>query len=598
MRSRPLHFILFISFLLVTLLGLAVAIGYTSVVLRESYETQAFEMLEADARLFAQLMQEKEFPSEPASIQRLARDLGQAAHIRFTVIRPDGRVIADTDVRDENVALMDNHLDRREVQDVLRYGSGRAIRPSPTLGTRHVYYALLMEVPEGQSYVVRASKPLLGLEQTIRTMRNRIILGGLVVIGIIAALSFLIARIISQPVREARDGAELFADGKLDHRLAVYGSAEVRELAITMNKMAKQLRERIDTITEQQSQMQAMFSSMSEGFILLNDEGRIVQLNQSAERMLGIELTKALGTHVYEVLRQPGLLRFVDNLMGGNSIVEADLETHIGGESQVIRARGKSILNSMGERTGALIALYNLTRLTRLESMRKDFVANVSHELNTPVTAISVAADTLSEGALDDPEMATRFVNTILQNRRRLSSLIDDLLALGRLEEEVKHDAVRLEKQPLLPTVRRALEKCEGRAEGKNIAITLDCDASLEVWQNSRLLQRAVHNLVDNAIRHSEAGTQVRIAAETLDEERVLLKVSDNGPGIPQEHLDRLFERFYRVDNSRSRQVGGTGLGLALVKYIALAHHGQVDVESKLGEGSTFIIQLHSGETV
>ncbi len=595
MRGHPLQRLLFFSYLLITLLGLMVVIGYTSVVVRDSYEQQTFKSLGSNARLFAETLKEMPTPLHDRDIQQLALQMGQVANVRFTVVRADGEVVADTR---ENPAIMDNHFSRSEIQAALRDGVGRAIRPSPTLGPERVYFALVADTSGDQQLVVRASEALRGVEASISAMRKRIIIGGMVVIGIIAVLSLMVARLISQPIREASDGAERFSRGDFDYRIAVYGTAEVRELAVAMNHMAHELQQRIETITEQQDQMTAMFSSMTEGFVLLDDEGRIVQINQSAERIFGIDLVKALGSHIYEVVRQPDFLRFIENLMDGNSVVEADLEAHLGGDEQVIHARGRSILNPKGERTGALIALYNLTRLTRLESMRKDFVANVSHELNTPVTAISVAAETLADGAMDDPKMGARFVTTILQNSKRLSSLIDDLLALGRIEEEVKEDAVRLEKQALLPTVRRAVEQCEGQAQGKQVDIELVVDADVAVWQNGRLLQRAIHNLLDNAVRHSPAGTRIEISAEEPQPGSVLLSVADNGPGIPPEHLDRLFERFYRVDNSRSRQVGGTGLGLALVKYIALAHHGQADVESTPGKGSTFTILLRAGETV
>ncbi len=595
MRGRPLQRLLFFSYLLLALLGLVVVIGYTSVVVRDSYEQQTYKSLESNARLFAEALSEKPEPLHDRDIQQLALKMGQVANVRFTVVRADGEVVADTR---ENPAIMDNHSSRSEIQAALREGKGLAIRPSPTLGPERVYFAIVIETSEDQQLVVRASEPLRGLEEAISAMRKRIILGGFVVIAIIAVLSLLVSRLISQPIREACDGAERFSRGDFNYRIAVYGAAEVRELAVAMNHMANELQQRIETITEQQDQMTAMFSSMTEGFVLLDDEGRIVQINQSAERILGVDLVKALGSHIYELIRQPDFLRFIENLMDGNSIVEADLEAHVGGDEQVIRARGRAIMNPKGERTGALIALYNLTRLTRLESMRKDFVANVSHELNTPVTAISVAAETLADGAIHEPEMGERFVSTILQNSKRLSSLIDDLLALGRLEEEVKEDAVRLEKKPLLPTVRRAVEQCEGQAQGKQIQIKISLDPAIEVWQNGRLLQRAIHNLIDNAVRHSPAGTHVEINAEKTQPGRVVLRVADDGPGIPTEHLDRLFERFYRVDNSRSRQVGGTGLGLALVKYIALAHHGQADVESTPGQGSTFSILLQAGDTV
>jgi two-component system phosphate regulon sensor histidine kinase PhoR len=365
-----------------------------------------------------------------------------------------------------------------------------------------------------------------------------------------------------------------------------------------MNSMAEELRGRIETISQQQSQLTAMFSSMTEGILLLDSEGRVVQINQSAERILAVTLHEALGTHIYEIIRQPELLRFIESLMEGNSVVEADLETHIAGAAQVIRARGQAILDTERARIGGLITLYNLTRLTRLESMRRDFVANVSHELKTPVTAISVATDTLSDGALEDPEMASKFLGTIKEHTKRLNKLIDDLLALGRIEEEVKHEAIQLKRTALRPTIEAALEECEGQAQGKHVSMRLECDRELEVWQNRKLLREALVQLVDNAVRHSVAGTEVRVEVMQNDADRVLLRVHDNGPGIPPEHQERIFERFYRVDNARSRQAGGTGLGLALVKYIALAHHGHADVESTVGEGSTFTMTLHCGRNL
>ena len=293
-----------------------------------------------------------------------------------------------------------------------------------------------------------------------------------------------------------------------------------------------------------------------------------------------------------EVLRNSDLQHVVAQTLSGHQPVEADIVMRVGAEERSCRrtarccAPGTDVASA-----GAVVVLNDVTRLKRLEAVRRDFVANVSHELKTPVTSIKGFAETLEDGALDDPETARRFVGIIVGQADRLNSIIADLLSLSTLEQREGESRLTLEDADICEVMRVAVEVCEPKAQAKGIGITVACAACLLPSVNMPLLEQAVVNLVDNAVKYSPEGSAVEVGlTETADE--VVVFVVDQGPGVPREHLPRLFERFYRVDKARSRDLGGTGLGLAIVKHIAQAHGGSVSVDSVVGRGSTFRIHV------
>jgi two-component system phosphate regulon sensor histidine kinase PhoR len=380
--------------------------------------------------------------------------------------------------------------------------------------------------------------------------------------------------------------AQRFAKGELDLRVPEPSCVELSDLAKALNEMATQLHDRILTITQQRNELEAVLSSMIEGVIAVDGQGRIVSVNKTAATLLNIDAQQAQGRNVEEVVRNTELHEFINKTLAGRQPTEADLPLPTEGD-RFFQLHGASLPRS----AGAVIVLNDMTRIRRLESLRRDFVANVSHELKTPVTSIQGFVEALLEGAMNDPKQAERFLKIIARHSDRLNSIIEDLLTLSRLEEDRERKETSFEVTELKPVLASAIELSSTKVEAKQMKIELICQDSTQAKINAALLEQAMINLIDNAIKYSSSGNTIRIIAEQKNNETTI-SVQDNGCGIAQEHIPRIFERFYVIDKGRSRKLGGTGLGLAIVKHIAQVHGGYVTVESSLGKGSAFTIHL------
>ena len=404
-----------------------------------------------------------------------------------------------------------------------------------------------------------------------------------------ASLWWLLRRVV-RPLREIRAAADSFAEGELQRRLPPFRSKELALLADSMNRMAVRLDQRIHGILNQQNEHEAMLSSMEEGVLAVDNHGAILSLNETCAALLGADAAKLRGRIIYEVIRKPDLLSFVEAALAHNASLDGDLRFY-GLEERWLNAHGTVLHDANRRKIGALIVLHDVTRLRRLENVRRDFVANVSHELRTPITSIKGFVETLLDEALDNKESALRFLQIVHRQVNRLNAIICDLLTLSRIERGSEEQTIEAAPEPVQEVLRAAVEMCQQRADARGIALILQCPEDLTASINAPLLEQAVVNLVDNAIKYSGAGASVELEGCRNDEE-VVIRVKDAGCGIAAKHLPRLFERFYRVDKARSREQGGTGLGLAIVKHIVLAHQGSVDVESTVGKGSTFCIRL------
>jgi two-component system phosphate regulon sensor histidine kinase PhoR len=329
---------------------------------------------------------------------------------------------------------------------------------------------------------------------------------------------------------------------------------------------------------------------MIEGVIAVDMEERIISLNQAAANLFECSASEAQGRSIQEVARNTALQDFVKEALSSAVLIERDINLYATGD-RILNSHGTRLYDEAGNQMGALIVLHDVTRLRKLENIRRDFVANVSHEIKTPITAIKGFVETLGEGAVNNHELTSRFLGIINKHVDRLEALIEDLLSLSRIEQEVENDVIVLREALIRDVLLTAIQVCQVKAAPKRINLELSCNEHLKASINNELLEQAVVNLLDNAIKYSGEDSVVRIAARQVDDE-IEIKVRDQGCGIEKKHLPRLFERFYRVDKARSRQMGGTGLGLAIVKHIIQAHHGRVTVESAPGHGSTFTIRI------
>ncbi len=585
-RKRLLaHLYPTILLILITALGL---LGWYSVVsLEDFYLSQTRQDLKAEALLIEQLLAGRWKGSEHARLERLVKNLGEKTTTRITLIRADGRVIADSN---QNPLKMDNHARRPEVRTALSGRTGSSLRFSRTLQTRMMYLAVPARDAGGISGVVRIAIPVGVIQEVLSTARSRIFVGIFMIALLAAGSSLIVYRRISRPLQEMKQGAERFAGGELDYRLPIPDSGEIGGLAVALNRMAEQLKERIETILRQRNEQEALFAGMVESVLAVDLDRRILSMNRAAEEMFGISAGVARGRSLQEIVRNVDLHNFYEKVLRSGETLEEDLLLFTEGERN-LQAHGTILRDAGKRRSGVLIVLNDVTRIRRLEKVRRDFFDNVSHELKTPITSIKGYVETLLNGESHNTEDVQRFLRIVSDQTDRLTTLIEDLLSLSRIEQGAERGGIHLHPDGLLGVIRGAVRNSEEKAASRGIGIQVDCDPALLARINPNLLEQALSNLIDNAVKYGDPNGTIRVECARAGAE-IELRVVDRGIGIAAEHHERLFERFYRVDKARSRREGGTGLGLAIVKHIAEAHGGRVAVESVPGQGSVFSIFL------
>lgn len=521
------------------------------------------------------------------NIDQLCKELRQKSGTRFTVIMPNGKVVGDSH---DNPAFMENHANRPEIQQALSGTPGISIRYSPTLHETMMYIAVPIRTEDQISAVVRCSLSISDIQNSLWNIYTSLAVSGMIIAALAAVISFQVSRKISRPLEWMKSMAETIAHGELGHRLPIPANRELGGLAEAMNLMAVQLEDRIRTILQQRNEKDAILSSMIEGVLAVNREENIISINDAAAQLFQVDREKVIGRSIQEAIRNPELHRFVERTMSSRLPVEGDIVVR-DSENHYLQVHGASLLDAEGERIGVVVVLNDVTHLRKLENLRREFVANVSHELKTPITSIKGYVETLLDGAIDSPEDSVRFLQIIVKHTDRLNSIIEDLLSLSRIEQDSERSLVELQDTPLHTIIHSVVEYVGAKAKEKNITIESDCPEQVHAAVNPPLLEQALSNLIDNAIKYSEPDSRVWVTCRHTDGE-VTVQVLDQGCGIEPRHLSRLFERFYRVDKARSRTLGGTGLGLAIVKHIAQAHGGQVTVKSTPGKGSIFTIHL------
>jgi two-component system phosphate regulon sensor histidine kinase PhoR len=590
MQHRPLIWILFPSQLLITLAVLFafIWIGISSI--RSFQVTETAMDIENRAHLVAGSVLAYLVHDDRAGLEAFCREAGRKSATRLTVIALDGKVLADSD---QDPARMENHSDRPEVVAALSGAIVPSMRFSQTLQKKFMYVGIPLEEQGSRKGVLRLAVPVAGIDEQLAAVSRQIIWGCLMVALVAALVTWFVARRITKPLERMKLGVERVTSGDFSLRMRVEGAEELAGLARAFNEMTVQLDARIQTIVGQHSQLQAVFASMVEGVITVDTEEKILDINQSGGKLLNVDPEKVRGKSIILALRNTHLQNFVKNALACGTPLEGEFSSRLGadGREKYFYAHGARLQDGQGHITGALIVINDVTNLRHLESIRRDFVANVSHELKTPITSIEGFSETLLDGALEEPEDARRFVEIINKQASRLHAIVEDLLALSRVEQEAKREEILLQELPVVDVLKSAIQTCNPNAERAGTATSLICEQGILARINPALLEQAVINLLDNAIKYSGKGSAIRVEAEKQPGE-VLIRVSDNGVGIAKQDVARIFERFYRVDKARSAKLGGTGLGLSIVKHIVSAHHGHISVDSSPGKGSTFTIHL------
>ena len=516
-------------------------------------------------------------------INRIAVD-----DVRITIIRSDGIVVADSQA---DISKLDNHADRPEVLSALNGVPGRSKRYSDSLGEDLVYVAMpLVDLSNG-SYVIRSAMSVQDIDKALGEILGRIAFTGIITFLALSMLSFLSERRIIAPLADIQKAAEAFSGGNLDYFLSIPGPEDVRVVAETLNDMAEALKYRLNEITKGKNELAAVFSSMMEAVVVLDESLSIRHINRSALKIMELPESDVYGRSLIETFMNSDLQSLAEETLASQSPVERDI-TFNGDRNLILHAHGTRIPPADDKTSGNAIVLVmnDITRTQHLENMRRDFVANVSHELKTPITNVKGYLETLADGVMDDPETAKRFLAISIRNADRLNAILDDLLSLSRLEQQ-GGEGLEFEIRPLDDIIGGAFQYCTLKSSDKGIDMRFEGEKNLLASVNTLLMEQALNNLIDNAVKYSNEGAVVTVHIEK-NGGMADISVIDEGIGIPAKDLPRIFGRFYRVDKARSRELGGTGLGLAIVKHIAIVHRGSVKVNSELGRGSTFTISV------
>ncbi len=573
------------------LVAVAVASAFLWALLPGLFEASAARQLEETLAILTPLTTaEVEAARTPAELEAWARNVCGGSALRLTLIAADGKVLADSARTPEEVLRMENHAGRPEVVEARAGGQGSSVRQSATTGRTYVYAAVPLAAG-GRGYFLRLAQPLDQVEALRGRLAAAMGLAALAAVAAVLLLSLWVDRRLFQPLSRLASGAAELARGDYGHRLPVPDERELARLAVALNRLAATVEAQLLAMRHERDHLKAILAGMSEGVLVVGPDGRALLANAAFRRLFELS-GEVAGKAMLEIVREPELARLVESTLATGEPRHAEIELRTAERRCLELLSGPLPGERVEDREGVVVVARDTTEGNRLTEMRRDFVANVSHELKTPLAAIRGYAETLRDGALAEPATAARFTERILLQCKRLQALLADLLTLSRLESLER--APQREPVDLPALVQRAVEMTGKAAEEKHVDVRVEVQ---EVPPVPRLagdaegVERLVVNLLDNAIKYNRPKGRVTVRVQARDGQAIL-EVADTGIGVPQDALARIFERFYRVDKGRSREEGGTGLGLAIVKHVAQAHGGQVDVESRLGQGSTFRVRL------
>jgi len=524
-----------------------------------------------------------EVTAPDAALQERLTELVTGTDFRLTLITTQGRVLADSARGFDTVPAMENHRTRPEVVEALARGNGHSYRTSASTGEATSYAARLLNGEDGTVWIARLARPtraLAGLQSRL----VRLTLGAAVVAAVIALfVSLWLTRSLFRPLSALIDDADRIAGDGPHQPVAIPDVEELATLARALDRIDLEKRRRIASVEAERDHLGATVASMTEGVLVVGNDGRPQLANPALRQLLGVAPSAATAD-ILDLAREPRLVDLIARVLETGEAAAVEIE-RLEPAQRTLALLGSPLAGD----AGVVVLARDLTETERLHQMRRDFVANVSHELKTPLAAIRGYAETLVDGAIDERDTALRFSQRILDQCRRLGELLDDLLTLSRLESSEPSRARELVGLSALSE--EAIELVAPRAAAKQISVRLEATSEIEIPGDSEGLLRLLSNLLDNAVKYNRESGNVTLRLERRGGE-ALLEVSDSGIGIAPTHLPRIFERFYRVDKGRAREEGGTGLGLAIVKHVAQAHGGRVEVESEPGSGSSFRVWL------
>ncbi|AEO04598.1 PAS domain-containing protein [Listeria monocytogenes] len=575
-------FILF--FVVMVIVGI-----FSGELMKSTYLNMKENQLEDDAKILLQTtnMENLDLDKDAATIQKSLDPLGEDIDARITVIDSKGDVVADTKKDPEK---LDNHMNRPEVTDILKKGEsvGISIRESDSLGYSMLYVAVPVKHQSKTDGVLRISISLESVDAAVAKLWGNLALIFGIALVIIAAISVFIARKITRPVREIIEVSTDLANHKYDSRIHGKISGELQDLSISVNTLAESLETQMFEIKQNEQRLNAIVQNLVSGVMLINVDKQVIMTNRTMYQILGE--TEITGKPFYEVIKSFALSQLIEATFETKTIQQKEIILYFPRE-MILDASVSPILGENGEITGIILLLHDITQIRHLENVRSEFVTNVSHELKTPVTALKGFAETLLDGAMYDEMLLKKFLTIIKEESDRLHRLIMDILALSRIEQNPVPENVELvEVDEVIEQSARTIFEM---ATEKNIQVIIPEKTipSVTIETDRDKLQQILINLLSNAINYTPVDGKVEVKLIEQEAE-VIIEVTDNGIGIPAKDIDRVFERFYRVDKARSRHSGGTGLGLSIVKHLVENCGGRIEVESQEEVGSTFRVTL------
>jgi two-component system phosphate regulon sensor histidine kinase PhoR len=578
--------------LTLTLLGfVAVTVLAAGVYLNHALERLAVESLETRLATAGRLLEDEArglltAAASPAALRDFTVRASRPSQSRVTLIAPDGRVLADSDVPLAELGRVENHAGRPEVRAALEGRLGHDLRRSATIDAPLLYVALPVTQDSAVRGVLRLALPLSVVTSSYADVHRAVLFGAGVALVVALGIGLFVAGRVTRPVVEMQAIARRMSEGDFTARAPTRSPDEIGRLGLALNAMAARLRGKIEDLEQEQAKIAAVLDGMVEGVIAVDGKDQIVLMNEPARVLFGVGAGRGEGKPLLEVIRNADLHALLgETRRAGERIVSRRELTVPGAVERAVQVNAVPLVLAAAD-VGVVMLLEDVTELRKLETVRTEFIANVSHELRTPLTAIHGYLETLIGGGLDEPEQAGKFLAIVFRHTERLGRLLDDLTDLSNIE--LGKVRLRLEPVALPDVVESVLAIMRPRAEARGVALAVDLSADLpDVSADHDRLAQILINLVDNAVKYTDAGGRVTVGARRVDAATVEAVVSDTGVGIPRADLPRITERFYRVDRARSRELGGTGLGLAIVKHLVIAHGGELTIESEPGRGTT-----------
>ena len=511
---------------------------------------------------------------------------------RITIIDATGRVLSDSDVAQDRVQNMDNHITRPEIEQAIATGWGQSYRKSDTVKRKIFYTAFPISNNQATVGFLRLAYYAQGFEESMSNIKVLIIGANLVGLMILFGAALYFGHLATAPILKIVSVAKRISSGDLNKSFAVRSRDEIGSLSMILNDLTERLKSQISQISTERSKLQDILTNLDVGVIVLDQHKTIIHANPKVFQILDIENGGIEHKNILEIIRYEPLTTAINLTLEQGKKATGEFEYFLRGQKAFFNYLVTPFFMSEEKVTGALIQLYDITEVKKLEAIRRDFVTNASHELKTPLTSIVGYAETLLEGAAEKPSERLRFIRGIREQSQRLEFLISDLLKLSEIERE---QPLELRSRQLVPIIRDIIKDFKEQAQQKDVELAIESPENVKALINEESIRSVFNNLIDNSIKYTPQNGKISVRVSESDNSKIKVEVIDNGIGIDPKYHERIFQRFYRIDKARSRALGGTGLGLAIVKHLVERHGSKIHVKSELSKGSCFWFELEQG---